>query len=180
MVKRPYPPGKKGKRRRSPLSEYGKELREKQKLRNLYGLGERQFKKYVREVLGKRRKVTDVSALLIKILESRLDNVVFRLGFASSRGQAKQMVSHSYFLVNGKSLDIPSYQAKKGDIIALKSTKAQKAIFKNLKNIIKKYKTPGWLELDAQKLEGKIIGQPSLEEVAPPVEITAIFEFYSR
>lgn len=180
MVKRPYPPGKKGKRRRSPLSEYGKELREKQKLRNLYGLGERQFKKYVRGILGKRRKVADVSASLIKILESRLDNIVFRLGFATSRGQAKQMVSHGYFLVNGKSLDIPSYQAKKGDVITLKSTKAQKAIFKNLKNMIKKHKTPVWLELDAQKLEGKIIGQPSLEEVAPPVEITAIFEFYSR
>lgn len=180
MIKRPYPPGKKGKRRRSPLSEYGKELREKQKLRNLYGLGERQFKKYVREVLGKRRKVADVSALLIKILESRLDNVVFRMGFSSSRNQARQLVSHGYFLVNGKSLNIPSYRTKKGDIVTLKPTKVQKAIFKNLKSVIKKYKTPKWLELDAQKLEAKIIGIPTLEEVAPPVEITAIFEFYSK
>lgn len=180
MVKRPYPPGIKKKRRLPPPSEYGKELREKQKLRNLYNLDERQFKNYVKKILGKRRKVEDASVLLIKILESRLDNLVFRLGFANSRAQARQLVSHGYFLVNGKSVNIPSYQLKKGDIISLKPGKIKKNIFKDLKNLIKKYKTPNWLELDREKLEGKLIGEPSLEEVAPPVEISAIFEFYSR
>jgi len=180
MVKRPYPPGQKGKRRKSPPSEYGKELREKQKLKILYNLNERQFKNYVKKVLEKRGKVEDASALLNKLLESRLDNVVFRLGFAISRAQARQLVSHGYFLVNGKSMNLPSHQLKKGDVISLKSPKIKKAIFKNLNNLLKKYKTPSWLELDVEKLEGKVIGQPSLEEVAPPVEISAIFEFYSR
>lgn len=102
MVKKPYPPGKKGKRRPIPLSEYGRELKEKQKLKNLYNLKETQFKNYFKEVLKKRGKVENASDLLVKILESRLDNVVFRLGFTSSRKQARQLVSHGYFLVIGR------------------------------------------------------------------------------
>ena len=123
MVKKPYPPGKKGKRRPTPLSEYGRELREKQKLKNLYNLKERQFKNYVKRVLKKRGKVENASDLLIKILESRLDNVVFKLGFTVSRSQARLLVSHGYFLVNGKPTNIPSRQLKKGDIISIKPQK---------------------------------------------------------
>jgi len=180
MVKKAYPPGHKRKRRIRGFSEYGKELNEKQKLKNWYNLKERQFRKYVKEVLQKRGKVEDESLLLIKILEGRLDNVVFRLGFAKSRAQAKQLVSHGHFLVNGKSIDAPSYQVKKGEIISMKPQKIKKTYFQNLKNLLKKYKPPAWLELNAEKLEGKVIGEPSLEETAPPVEISAIFEFYSR
>ncbi|MFQ6049764.1 MAG: 30S ribosomal protein S4 [Candidatus Paceibacterales bacterium] len=181
MIKRPYPPGQKRKRgRRGSLSEYGKELKEKQKLKNWYNLGERQFKNCVKKVLEKRGKVEDAPALLIKALESRLDNVVFRLGFASSRAQARQLVSHGFFLVNGKPINFPSHQLKKGDVIYLKPQKIKKGIFKNLKSSIKKHKTPSWLELNVEKLEGKIIEAPSLEEVAPPVDIPTIFEFYSR
>jgi len=180
MVKRAYPPGQKGKRRKGILSEYGKQLGEKQKLKSWYNLGERQFKKYIKEILEKRGRVEDASAEIIKILELRLDNVVFRLGFAVSRARARQLVSHSYFLVNGKSINIPSYQLKKGDVISLKPSKVKKAIFQNLKNLLKKYKTPSWLELNLEKLEGKVIGEPKLEEVTPPVEISAIFEYYSR
>ena len=180
MVRKAYPPGKKGKRRVKALSEYGKELREKQKLKNWYNLKERQFRKYVKEVLEKRGKVKDTSASLVKTLESRLDNAIFRLGFANSRVQAKQLVSHGHFLVSGKSIDTPSYQLKKGDVVALKPQKIKKTIFQNLKNLLKKHKTPSWLELDVEKLEGKVIGEPTIEEVAPPVEISAIFEFYSR
>jgi len=180
MVRKAYPPGLRGKRKIKALSEYGKELREKQKLKNWYNLKERQFRKYVKEVLEKRGRVKDTSAVLVKTLESRLDNVVFRLGFANSRVQAKQFVSHGHFLVSGKSIDTPSYQLKKGDIVALKPQKIKKTIFQNLKNLLKKHKTPSWLELDAEKLEGKVIGEPTIEEVAPPVEISAIFEFYSR
>jgi len=180
MVRKAYPPGKKGKRRVKALSEYGKELREKQKLKNWYNLKERQFRKYVKEVLEKRGRVKDTAASLVKTLESRLDNVVFRLGFADSRVQAKQLVSHGHFLVNGKSIDTPSCQLKKGDVVSLKSQKIKKTIFQNLKNLLKKHKTPSWLELDIEKLEGKVIGEPTIEEVAPPVEISAIFEFYSR
>jgi len=180
MVKKPYPPGQKGKRKKSPLSEFGIQLKEKQKLKNLYNLNERQFKNYVEKTLEKRGKVEDTSALLLQYLESRLDNVVFRLGFASSRAQARQLVSHSYFLVNGRTTNIPSYQLKKDDIVAIKPQKLKKTIFKDLKNLLKKYKTPNWLSLNVEKLEGKMIGIPTLEERGMAVEIPSIFEYYSR
>jgi small subunit ribosomal protein S4 len=180
MIKRAYPPGEKGKRRPTPLSEYGQALREKQKLKNWYNLEERQFKNYIKKILEKQGRVEDAPSLLIKILESRLDNVVFRLGFANSRAQARQLVSHGHFLVNGKSINIPSYLVKKGDTISLKAQKTKKPIFQNLKNLLKRYKAPNWLALDIEKLEGKVMAEPSLEEAAPPVEISTIFEFYSR
>ncbi len=180
MVKRPYPPGQKRKRKPSPLSEYGKELREKQKLKNWYNLKEAQLKKYVKEVLKSRGKIEDPVSLLIELLENRLDNVVFRLGFAASRSQAKQLVSHSYFLVNGRAVNIPSYQVKKDDIITLKPQKLKKNIFRNLSFKLKKQKIPSWLKLDIEKLEGKVIARPSLEEAVPPVEISSVFEYYSR
>jgi small subunit ribosomal protein S4 len=180
MVKRPYPPGLPGKRRKSPPSEYKKELIEKQKLKYWYGLSERQLKKYVKEVLERRGKVEDVSTLLIQNLEKRLDNVVYRLGFAVSRDQARQLVSHKFFLVNGKPVNIPSFSLKVGDTISLKPQKLKKAIFKDLKERLKKHQVPSWLSLDPEKFEGKVITEPKVEEVAPPVEVSAVFEFYSR
>jgi|YelNatPaOPRAMG01_1025707.scaffolds.fasta_scaffold17598_6 small subunit ribosomal protein S4 len=180
MVKRPYPPGQKGKRRLAPPSEFKRELVEKQKLKYWYGLNERQLKKYVKEVLEKRGKVEDVSALLIQNLEKRLDNVVYRLGFAVSRDQARQLVSHKFFLVNGKPVNIPSFSLKVGDVISLKPQKLKKVIFKDLKERLKKHTPPSWLSLDPEKLEGKVISEPKVEEVAPPVEVSAVFEFYSR
>jgi len=180
MIRRSYPPGQKKKRRPTPPSDYGKALREKQKLRNWYNLKERQFKNYVKKILKRRGRVEDASSLLIKTLESRLDNIVFRLGFATSRGQAQQLVSYGHFSVNGKSINTPSYLVKKGDAISIKEQKVKKAIFQNLKNSLKKHKPPSWLELDIDKLGGKVIGEPNPEEVSPPVEISAIFEYYSR
>jgi small subunit ribosomal protein S4 len=123
--------------------------------------------------------VDDATFVLIKELESRLDNVVFRLGFASSRAHAKLLVSHGHFLVNKKTINIPSFQVKKNQEISLKESSVKKAIFQNLKNMLKKQKVPSWLELDIDKLSGKVIGEPALEE-APPAEIPAIFEYYSR
>jgi len=184
IVRRSYPPGirgkRRGKRRLVPLSEYGKELGEKQKLREWYNLKERQFKKYVKEVMEKRGRVEDIGELLIEKLERRLDNVIFRLGLASSRIQARQLVSHSHFLVNGRVINIPSYQLKKGDKIRLCPSSLKKTIFRNLILTLKKHKPPSWLKLDAEKIEGEIIGKPSIAEAAPPAEISAIFEFYSR
>lgn len=179
IVRRPYPPGIKRKRRRVSVSEYASELREKQRLKNLYQLRERQFANYVAKALSQRGKVEDATLVLIKELESRLDNVVFRLGFASSRSQAKLLVSHGHFLVNKKTINIPSFQVKKNQEISLKESSVKKAIFQELKNMLKKQKVPSWLELDIDKLSGKVIGEPALEE-APPVEIPAIFEYYSR
>lgn len=180
MVKKPYPPGPKAKKRTKGLSEYGKELREKQKLKNWYNLEEKQFRKYVREILKARGKVTDVGAALIKTLESRLDNVVFRLGFAPSRTAARQMVSHGHFTVNDKPTDIPSYLVKKGDKINVKAASVKKTIFQKISPQLSKHNPPSWLKLDAKNLEGKVIDSPSLEEAAPPAELSSIFEFYSK
>lgn len=180
IIRRSYPPGQKGKRRTRRISEYGKQLREKQKLKKWYNLRERQFKKYIKEVLEYRGKVEDATSLLIKKLERRLDNVIFRLGFASSRAQARQMVSHGHFLVNKKQVNIPSYQIKKGDKITLRSTFQKKPIFQDLKIKLKKYQPPSWLSFDVKNLTGEVVGLPTLEESAPPADISAIFEFYSR
>ena len=180
MIKRAYPPEKKGKRRNSRLSEYAEELRDKQILRAWYHLSETQFRKYVKSVLKKQHKVEDAASLLVKILESRLDNTVFRLGFAVSRAQARQQVTYGHFLVNNKSIDVPSFMVKKGDKISLKPVSVKKASFQNIKDYLKKYKTPAWVKLNAEQMEGEIVGEPTLEEAAPPVEISSIFEFYSR
>ncbi|MFH1841510.1 MAG: 30S ribosomal protein S4 [Candidatus Nealsonbacteria bacterium] len=180
IIKKPYPPGQKGKRRKSSFSEYGKELREKQKLRNWYNLSEKQFRKYVREILNRRSQVEDAAALLIQVLESRFDNIVYRLGFASSRIQARQLITHGHFLINGKPVNIPSYFVKKGEKIGINSNSLKNKNFASILTTIKKYKPLPWLSLDAEKLEGETLRVPTLEEVMPPAEISSIFEFYSR
>jgi len=180
LLKKPYPPGLKKKKRRMAISEYGKELREKQKLRNWYNLRERQFRKYVKEILNKKSRTGDAADLLIQRLESRFDNVVFRLGFAGSRAQARQIVSHGHFLINGKPVNIPACHLKKGDKIALKPAAQKKKIFSNLAPLLKKHQAPSWLKVNAEKLEGEVTGIPTLEEASPPAEISTIFEYYSR
>lgn len=180
VLRKPYVPGPRGKKRRAGLSEYGKELREKQSLKNWYNLRERQFKNYVKEILMAKSKTENAETLLIKKLESRLDNLIFRLGLAPSRAAARQMVSHSHFLVNGKPVNVASYNVKKGDKIQVKPNSLQKAVFRNRMPFLKKMKQPSWLKLNVEPLEGEVIGEPTLEEAAPPSEISAIFEFYSR
>lgn len=181
MIKSPYAPGEKRKKRaRSGFSEYGKELAEKQKIKNWYNLREKQFSNYVRNVLKKRNQKEDAGTVLIKKLELRLDNIVFRLGFTSSRKTARQLVSHGHFLVNNKKVDIPSYEAKKGDIISLHSSFGGKTFFKNILPVLKKHKAPSWIKFNAEKLEAEITGEPSLEEASLPGEILAVFEFYSK
>jgi small subunit ribosomal protein S4 len=168
------------KRRGGAASEYKKSLQEKQALKKWYGLGEKQFKRYVKEALSKMGKVNDVSAELVKRLETRLDNVVYRLGFAESRSSARQLVVHGHFLVNGKPVNIPSFIFKKGDVVSFKESKKKKPLFKNITELIKKKQPPVWLHFNKDKFEGKSIGEPTLLEVNLPVEISLIFEFYSR
>lgn len=181
LIKKPYPPGMKKKRRMSALSEYGKELREKQKLKNWYNLRERQLRKYVKDILERRGKVKDASGLLIQKLESRFDNVILRLGLAHSRAQARQNVSHGHFLINGRPVNLPSYQLRKGDKITLNPASQKKKAFSgNLTPLLKKHQAPSWLKLNAQNIEGEVVGVPTLEEAAPPTEISTIFEYYSR
>jgi len=188
MIKRPYPPGMR-KRRAGRISEYNKELREKQKLRNWYNLQEKQFSDYIGEVLKKRsaapgkktkKETLDAPTLLIQKLESRLDNIVFRMGFADSRVQAKQLVSHGHIFVNGKKVDISSYHVKVGDKINVSKKSMKKDAFKNLSVLLQKKDLSSWLSVDIKKLEGKVEAFPLLEDVSPPVDISMIFEFYSR
>jgi len=173
-------PDVKRKKREGAVSEYKKSLKEKQALKRLYGLSEKQFKRYVKEALEKMSRVENVSDELIKSLEKRLDNVIFRAGFAKTRAHSRQMVSHAYFLVNGKPVNIPSFEVDKGDVIAVKEQKKKKPMFKDLADTLKKVQTHAWLVLDKATFQVKAVGQPSLAEVNPPVEISSVFEFYSR
>lgn len=164
----------------SALSEYGKELKEKQKLKNWYNLGETQLRKYVKEILSRGGKIKDASSVLIQKLESRFDNVVFRLGLANSRVGARQSVSHGHFLINGRPVNIPSYQLKKGDKITVNSVSQKNKHFSNLVPLLKKHQTPSWLKMNIEKIEGEVVGLPTVEEAAPPAELSTIFEYYSR
>ena len=177
MVKRPYVPGQKGKRKIGRPSEYSKQLSEKQKLKKMYNLREAPFKKYVYKVL--RKKNENASDNLMASLESRLDSVVFRLGFGFSRIQARQLVSHGFFLVNGKNVNIASYKVKKDEVIALKLSKKKCKNIESFKNLMKQDRVD-WVELDAEKMEGKMTHLPTLEEVSPPIKMQTIFEFYSK
>lgn len=168
-------------RKRPPAkaSAYGMQLQEKQSLKREYHLRERQFKNVVKGILGTKRK-GEASELLLQDLEKRLDSVVFRMGLAQTRAQARQLVSHGHVAVNGKSLDIPSALLKVGDMVSLRQSSAKKVLFTNLKLAIQKYQAPPWIELDKEKMEAKFTKLPTREELKPTVEIPLIFEFYSR
>ncbi len=180
MLRRAYAPGIQKKKRGGAPSAYKKSLDEKQSLKKWYGVSEKQFKKYVADTLAKMGKVENVADELIKKLEQRLDNVIFRMGFAKSRVMARQLVSHGYFLVNGKPVNIASYPVKKGDVISIKENKKQKGVLKDLAQDLKRKETPLWIVLNKEKMEAKIAGEANVDEVKPPAEISTIFEFYSR
>ena len=175
MVRKAYPPGQHGQNRKRGFSEYGIQLREKQKVRRIYGLMEKQFKKYFDEAS---RLKGDTGNIFLSILERRLDNVIYRLGFASSRNLARQLVSHGHFLVNGKKVDIPSYLVKEGDIITMKNRKL--AVFGDLENSLKNYQFPAWLLVDLKNMEGKVLSVPVRQEIDLAVDLQLIVEYYSR
>ncbi|MFH1671222.1 MAG: 30S ribosomal protein S4 [Candidatus Portnoybacteria bacterium] len=177
MVRRPYPPGVHGKGRRARLSEYGQQLAEKQKLRYAYGISEEQFRKYFKEIADQKGNKEE---LLAQNLERRLDNVVFRLGWAKSRNLARQIVSHSHVHINGRRLNIPSYQVRKGDIITLKENSKKLTLFKDIRILLKKHQVPTWLVLDKEKLEANVKGEPKLENLDKISQISMIIEYYSR
>ena len=180
MVKRPFAPGQKAKKRKSALTEYGKEVREKQKMKKLYGVTESQFKRYVKEVSENRGKTENVADELIKKIESRLDNIIFRLGWAKSRAHASQLVSHGHFLINGRQVDIPSYAVHINDVIGIKSGSMSKESLKDINERMKKISLPAWLSFDKEKIQGKVIKKPILGDIQLPAEIAVIFEHYSR
>ena len=175
MIKKAYAPGQHGQARRMGLSEYGTQLREKQKIKRTYGLLEKQFRKYYDMAS---RMQGNTGNLLSSLLERRLDNIVYRFGFASSRNQARQLVNHGYFLVNGKKVDIASCLIKGGDIVSVK--KGKENYFKNIKNALKDRQIPSWLTLDYQKLQGKVVALPAVNEIDVKANIHLVIEFYSK
>lgn len=179
MVKRAYAPGVHGKdQRKGSSSEFGRQLAKKQKIKRIFGVSEEQLKKHLQDA---KKKAGSASENLLIRLEMRLDNVVYRLGLAQSRSQARQLVSHSQFLLNDKVLNIPSAILKVGDVVKIKKSKSEKAYFQNLKVLLKKGKrTPSWLALDLDKLEGKVLSIPAQGELSVTGGAQEIVEFYSR
>ncbi len=174
--RRSYPPGQHGQSRKKQ-SEYGMQLRMKQRLRRIYGVGERQLENYYNAATRKRGITGEV---LIQLLESRLDNIIYRLGIGSSRAQARQLVMHGHITLNGHKVDIPSCQVKPGDVVAVRETSRNTPVIKTNIEDAAGRSIPEWLEFNSEKLEGQVKVLPHREQVDIPVEEHLIVEFYSR
>jgi small subunit ribosomal protein S4 len=177
--RRSYAPGMHGRQAqyRRKESDYALQLRAKQKARRVYGVQEAQFRRYFREA-QRLKGLTGVNLLVM--LESRLDNVVYRLGFASSRAQARQLLLHGHFEVNGRKTNIPSYLVKPGDIIAVRDYSRGRAYFKQVSQILDDSQVPAWLSLDSASLAGKVLDLPSRDEIDISLNEQLIVEYYSR
>ena len=174
LEKRNYAPGQHGQARKKQ-SEYGNQLREKQKAKRFYGVQETQFRNMFDKAAKKSGKTGDN---LLIMLETRLDNAVFRLGFAASRKEARQLVTHGHFTINGKKANIPSMEVKAGDVIAVKSRSQQSPKFKEIKDM--QITVPQWMDVDVNKLEGKILALPTREQIDTPIAEHLIVELYSK
>lgn len=172
--RRGYAPGQHG-QGRSKISDYGLQLREKQKAKRFYGLQETQFRNLF-DKAARKSGITGENLLIL--LETRLDNVVFRLGFASSRKEARQLVNHGHFKVNGRKVNIPSYEVKAGDVITVKEKSTNSPKFKEVKEMT--ITVPSWMTVDVEKLEGKILSVPTRAEIDTPVAEHLIVELYSK
>lgn len=179
IERRSYPPGLHGRQSqfRRKESDYGLQLREKQKARRLYGVFERQFRRYFREA-QRRKGLTGINLLII--LESRLDNVIYRLGFASSRAQARQLISHGHFDVNGRKTNIPSYQVSDNDIISVREKSQKSDHFKAIAQNGDGTRVPDWLSLDLKNMTAKVLNEPTREHIDVTLNEQLIVEFYSR
>ena len=174
--RRPYAPGQHG-RRRKKSTNYEIQLREKQKVKRLYGVLEKQFRKYF-EIAEAKKGVTGTN--LLRILELRLDNVVYRLGFAHSRNQARQLVRHGHFLVNGRKVDIPSYQVKVNDVIEVKEKSRKIPVIQEAQEVVDRRGIPRWLELDAENFKGIVKALPERDDITFPINENLIVELYSK
>ena len=176
LVRRTFAPGVHGKGRRREPSEFGQLMREKQKIRFVYGLDDKDLKRYITIAMSQRGTF---GANLLKLLERRLDNVVFRLGLGDSRRMARQIIGHGHIMVNGKTMSIPSYQVRKGNVIAIKE-RSLATMFKGIDERLRSYTTPRWLSLDKSKKMGTMTADPEADDVQTTVDITKVKEFYSR
>ena len=174
MERRPVVPGQHGAGRKK-VSEYGTQLREKQKVKRAYGVLEKQFRKYYEDATKMKGKTGEN---MLSLLERRLDNVVYRLGIGASRAEARQIVSHGHITVNGKSVNIPSYRLDKDDVVAIKESKRKKELFKDLRET--KVVLPKWLEWNPENMEGKVVALPERADIDLTIAEHLIVEIYSR
>jgi small subunit ribosomal protein S4 len=177
IEKRNLPPGQHGKLRKAKMVGYGVQLREKQKVKRIYGVLENQFRRYF-EMADRTRGITGET--LLQLLERRVDNVIYRLGLATSRAQARQQIRHGHFLINGKKVDIPSYSMKAGDTITVRGTSAQNASIVHAIEEVKGRGIPEWLQFDAGQLTGRVQSLPTREQINLPVQEQLIVELYSK
>jgi len=174
--RRPTPPGQHGVRRRK-VGDYGLQLREKQKVRRVYGVLEKQFRNYFIEAT---RQSGVTGEALLRSLELRLDNAVFRLGYAPSRAAARQLVSHGHFAVNGVPTNIPSYRLKIGDRVEVRESHKERELFKTIKETLRSHQAPDWLSLDAAKMAGSVLALPRRDQMPPELNEQLVVEYYSR
>jgi small subunit ribosomal protein S4 len=175
--RRPFPPGMHGQGRGGKLSDYQVQLREKQKVKRIYGVLERQFRRYY-YMAEKQKGITGTN--LLALLESRLDNAVYRMGFAGSRNQARQLIRHNHFTINGKKVNIPSYNLSAGDIVEVKESKRKLPIILEAIETIVRRGLPNWIEVDKESFRGTIKSVPSRETITIPIQENLIVELYSK
>lgn len=177
ILRRNYPPGVHGPKGKGRLTGYGIQLREKQKAKRIYVLKEKQFENYV---AAASKKKGNTGEFLSIILETRLDNVVYKIGLAKSRKQARQLVSHAHVVINGKRVNIPSYQVKIGQVVGLKEKDKKSEKFQSILENLSKHQTPAWISLNAENAEGKIVSMPQGNELKQSFDPKLIIEYYSR
>ena len=175
IEKRNFPPGQHGKSRKQKLAGYGVQLREKQKVKRIYGVLEDQFRRYF-EAADRTRGITGET--LLQLLERRFDNVIYRLGLAASRPQARQLVRHGHFMINGKKVDIPSYSLRTGDVVTVKANSEKNATIVHAMEEVKGRGVPAWLTFDGAA--GKVMSLPTREQINLPVQEQLIVELYSK
>jgi len=177
IEKRNLPPGQHGKSRRAKLLGYGLQLREKQKVKRIYGVLENQFRRYF-EQADRQKGIT--GEVLLQLLERRLDNVVYRIGFATSRPQARELVRHGHFTVNGRKVNIPSFLVRAGETVSVKASSQKNAAIAHAMEEVKGRGIPGWLELDAGQFAARVVSLPTREQINLPVQEQLIVELYSK
>ena len=177
IEKRNFPPGQHGKTRKAKLAGYGVQLREKQKVKRIYGVLEDQFRRYL-ETAERQRGITGET--LLQLLERRLDNVAYRMGLATSRPQARQLVRHGHLQVNGRKVDIPSYSIRVGDVVSVRASSQKDVSVQHALEEVKGRGVPEWLSFDVEKMSGRIVSLPTREQINLPVQEQLIVELYSK
>jgi small subunit ribosomal protein S4 len=178
IERRNFPPGQHGKDRRPRMLGYGLQLREKQKLRRVYGILEKQFRRYFEKAAAVRKGIT--GQLLLQFLERRLDNVVYRVGLATSRAQGRQLVRHGHFQVNGRKVNIPSYLVKPGDLVEARPGSRELAVLLANRQATGHQTVPSWIEVDRENLRAKVLSNPQRQEISLPIQEQLVVELYSK